>query len=117
MQTSILLAKVMGPLPVVLGVKRSVYHEVAHEFLAINTLRIARAAGGAGDRQCPQCVGAGLARHYYRSGWLTLFGAILRRDFPDQAIRPRRSALEAPGLLLIASLVQIGFGGFLTFAG
>jgi hypothetical protein len=125
MQTSIFLAKLLGPLLVVLGVgllvNRSVYREMAQEFLASRALiylsgLLALLAGLAIVNVHNVWV-LGWPVVITAFGWLTLFGGILWMVFPDRAKALGSAIFDAPGVLLIASIVQLGLGGYLTMVG
>jgi hypothetical protein len=118
MQTSIFLAKLMGRLFAVLRggllVKQSIYRVVVHEFLASLALTyysgLLALLAGLAIVNLHNVWGLGGPVIITVFGWLTLSVGILRMVFPDGAKAFGAAIFDAPGVLLIASVAQLGLG-------
>jgi hypothetical protein len=123
--TSIFLARLLGPTMLVMGlgllVNRSTYRTLSLEVLDSRALLfiaglIAFVAGLAIVLTHNVWV-AGWPAIITLFGWASLFAGIVRIVFPDQVAQLGRRAVDGQGFLMFGIVVYLAFGAWLTYAG
>ena len=125
MDTSLFLARLLGPTMLVMGlgllVNRSTYRNLSLEVLDSRALLfiaglIAFVAGLAIVLTHNVWV-AGWPVIITVFGWASLFAGIVRIVFPDQVAQLGRRAADSQGFLLFGIVLYLGLGAWLSYAG
>jgi hypothetical protein len=125
MDTSLFLARLLGPTMLVMGlgllVNRSTYRNLSLEVLDSRALLfiaglIAFVAGLAIVLTHNVWV-AGWPVIITIFGWASLFAGIVRIVFPDQVAQLGRRAADSQGFLLFGIVLYLGLGAWLSYAG
>jgi len=124
MPTSILIARLIGPVLVVVGlaalVNPKLLQDVGREFLASRAFIfiggfLALLAGLAIVNT--HNIWSGWQVVITLIGWLAVLGGIIRLGFPALAKSLGENLLTHPTLLRVASGLQLALGGFLMYVG
>ena len=125
MDTSLFLARLLGPTMLVMGlgllVNRSTYRTLSLEVLDSRALLfiaglIAFVAGLAIVLTHNVWV-AGWPVIITIFGWASVFAGIVRIVFPDQVAQLGRRAADNQGFLLFGIVLYLGLGAWLSYAG
>jgi hypothetical protein len=125
MDSSIFLARLLGPTMLVMGlgllVNRSTYRDLSLEVLDSRALLfiaglIAFVAGLAIVLTHNVWV-AGWPVIITIFGWASLFAGIVRIVFPDSVAQLGRRAVDHQGFLIFGIVIYLGLGAWLTYAG
>jgi hypothetical protein len=125
MQTSLYLAKLIGPTLVVIGIgmliNRDGYRDMAREFLGSRALIYI-----AGILAFIPGLAMVLAHNVWAAdwrivitilGWLALIGGAFRILFPQEVTRIGTRAIKNPNTMLIGGVVTLALGAILCFFG
>jgi hypothetical protein len=125
MQTSLYLAKLIGPMLIVIGIgmliNRDGYRDMAREFLGSRALIYL-----AGLFAFVPGLAMVLAHNVWAAdwriiitilGWLALIGGTFRILFPQEVTRIGTRVIANPGTMLIGGGVTLALGAILSFYG
>jgi hypothetical protein len=125
MQTSAFLARMIGPLFLVLGLgmlmNRAGYRAMAGEFLASRALiyvaGLMAFLPGLAIVLTHNVWVAGWPVIVTIFGWLAMVGGVFRLLFPQQVTKIGSAMLAREGYLTVGAVVVLALGAFLTWAG
>ena len=125
MHTSILIAKLIGPILAVAGlailINPKAFHEMGREFLASRALIFIAGflslLGGLAIVNFHNLWIAGWPVIITIFGWMAIIGGILRMAFPALTKSIGEAMLAREAVLRVASGVQVLLGAFLMFMG
>lgn len=125
MQTSLYLAKLMGPVLTVIGLfivlRPERMRQIGREFLVSNALIFM-----SGIITLPIGIAIVISHNVWDSdwrvlitlfGWITVLAGIARLMLPDRIKLAGVSLLEKPKRIIIPGVVLIALGAFLTYKG
>lgn len=125
METSLFLAKLIGPVVIVIGAAMLInqvnMREMASDFLQHRGLiflaGILTLLAGLAIVLTHNIWVAGWPVIITILGWLSVIGGIFRIIFPDSVKAIGEAMLQKPGLLTVAGVVQAVIGGWLCYVG
>ena len=125
METSFFLAKLIGPVLIVIGlgllVKQSDFREMATDFLSSRAMIFL-----AGLLTLVTGLAIVLTHNVWEFdwpviitilGWLSVFGGIFRILFPDSVQSMGTNMLDKPAMMTVSGIIQIVLGLWLCYVG
>lgn len=125
METSLFLAKLIGPVLIVIGVglllKQTEFREMATDFLSSRALIFV-----SGLLTLVTGLAIVLTHNVWEFnwpviitilGWLSVFGGVFRILFPDSVQSMGTSMLDKPAMMTVSGAIQIALGLWLCFVG
>lgn len=125
METSLFLAKLIGPVLIVIGVglllKQTEFREMATDFLSSRALIFV-----SGLLTLVTGLAIVLTHNVWEFnwpviitilGWLSVFGGVFRILFPDSVQSMGTSMLDKPAMMTVSGAIQIVLGLWLCFVG
>jgi len=125
METSLFLAKLIGPVLIVIGVgllvKQTEFREMATDFLSSRAMIFL-----AGLLTLVTGLAIVLTHNVWQFnwpviitilGWLSIFGGIFRILFPDSVQSMGTSMLDKPVMMTVSGAIQIVLGLWLCYVG
>ncbi len=125
METSLFLAKLIGPVLIVIGVglllKKTEFREMATDFLSSRALIFV-----SGLLTLVTGLAIVLTHNVWEFnwpviitilGWLSVFGGVFRILFPDSVQSVGTSMLDKPAMMTVSGAIQIVLGLWLSYVG